>query len=328
VQLNWLSLTFDRLSTRNDDAVGHVMNEKNNVTVVLGPEQIARFHENGFLSIPHISTPAEVALLRGVFDRLFAENAGRVEGAQYDIAGHDDDDATQALPTIINPINYAAELKHTLFRKNAHAIALQLLGPKVTPSFEHVILKPGRYGEATPWHQDEAYRVDPNFEYQQVSIWMPLQDVTIDNGCMQYIPGSHKLGILPHRSPNDDPRIHAIECIGGFDPATAIACEMSAGGATMHIGKALHYAGPNKSDVARYGYILAFEVPPKPRAEQRDFYWNREKEAANFARRREWRRKGGIFIEALRKIRNGLLRSPGRVAFEFRRALHAMFSQR
>jgi len=309
-------------------SLGSTMNKNNNITIVLTPEQIAAFHEDGFLSIPQISTPAEVALLRPVFDRLFANKVGRAEGAQYDIAGHDDDDAVQALPTIINPVNYAAELKHTQFRKNALAIARQLLGPKVTPSFEHVILKPAGYGEATPWHQDEAYRVDPNFEYQQISIWMPLQDVTIENGCMQYIPGSHKLGILPHHSPNDDPKIHAIECIGGFNPADAVACEMSAGGASMHIGKSLHYAGPNKSKTPRYGYILAFEVPPKPLTERRDFYWNREKEAANFERRRDWRRKGGIFIEALRKIRNGLLRSPERVVFEFRRALRALFNQR
>jgi len=304
------------------------MDKNNNIAVTLTPAQIAEFHENGFLAIPQISTPTEVAQLRLVFDRLFEEKVGRAEGAQYDIAGHDDDNAVQALPTIINPVNYAAELKNTQFRKCAFSIAQQLLGPKVTPSFEHVILKPAFYGVATPWHQDEAYRVDPNFEYQQISIWMPLQDVNIDNGCMQYIPGSHKLGILPHRSPNDDPKIHAIECIGGFDSADAVACEMSAGGATMHIGKALHYAGPNKSDVPRYGYILAFEVPPKPLTERRDFYWNREKEAANFTRRREWRRKGGIFIEALRKIQNGLLRSPERVVFEIRRALRALFNQR
>ena len=51
-------------------------------TVELTPEQIAGFHERGFLSIPNISPPEEVELLRGIFDRLFTQKAGRDEGAQ------------------------------------------------------------------------------------------------------------------------------------------------------------------------------------------------------------------------------------------------------
>ena len=50
-------------------------------TVELTPGQIAEFHERGFLSIPNISPPEEVELLRGIFDRLFEQKAGREEGA-------------------------------------------------------------------------------------------------------------------------------------------------------------------------------------------------------------------------------------------------------
>jgi hypothetical protein len=108
--------------------------------------------------------------------------------------------------------------------------------------------------------------------------------------------------VLPHCSFNNDPKVHAIECTGGFDAATAVACPVSAGGATIHHGRTLHYAGPNGSDAPRYAYILAFEVPPKPTASRRDFFWNREKQTANRARKSHWRRRGGVVIEVWRKV--------------------------
>lgn len=294
-------------------------------TLELTPAQVAEFHERGYLAIPSISSPAEVGLLREVFVRLFAAKAGRDEGAHFDMVTHDDDtDAPPKLPQIINPVNYAPELRQTVFRANAAAIARQLLGPQMTAAFEHAILKPARHGAATPWHQDEATRADANFDYEQVSIWMPLQDATEANGCLHYVAGSNHGAVLPHRSPQSDPRIHAIECAGGFDPATATPCPLPAGGAVIHHGRTLHYAGPNATDLPRCAYVLAFEVPPKPRATGRSFYWNHDKQTANHGRRARWRRRGGIVVEFGRKVRAGLWRNPGRVMFEVRRAVRAL----
>ena len=56
-------------------------------TITLTEEQIAFYHENGFLAMTAITTPEEVARLRGVYDRLFEQRAGRAEGNQFDLAG-------------------------------------------------------------------------------------------------------------------------------------------------------------------------------------------------------------------------------------------------
>jgi ectoine hydroxylase-related dioxygenase (phytanoyl-CoA dioxygenase family) len=307
--------------------MGHT-HQARKATVVLSDEQIATFREKGYVSIPQIAPPDEVAGLRDIFDRLFDQKAGRTEGAQFDMVSHDEDGDVQSLPAIINPVNYAPELRHIQFRVNALAIARQLLGSTVTQSFEQAILKPAWQGAATPWHQDEAARTDPNFDYNQISFWMPLQEATVENGCMHFIAGSHKGGILPHRSPGDDPKIPAIECAGGFNPDEAIPCPMAAGGASVHHGKTLHYAGPNQTAIPRRAYILAFEVPPEPSAEKRDFYWNAAKQTAFIARQRRWRRSGGILIEIGRKARMGVWRSPGRIVFEARRAFRALTKRR
>ncbi len=297
-------------------------------SIVLSDEDIARFHRDGYITIPQISPPEEIVRLREIFDRLFSEKAGRAEGAQFDMVTHDDDDSKpQALPAIINPVDFAPELRDTIFRTNAASIAQQLLGPKCIAAFEHAILKPPHYGAATPWHQDEATRVDANFDYQQLSIWMPLQEATLENGCMQYIPGTNHGEVLPHRSPKSDPRIHAIECAGGFDPAAAVPCPMGPGGATIHCGRTLHYAGPNNTSAPRRAYILAFEIPPKLRATPRDFYWNKDKQTAGLQRKRLWRKRGGVLIEFGRKLRGGLWRHPDRIVFEARRALRALLKR-
>ncbi len=294
-------------------------------TTILTEDQIRLFHANGFLQLPVLSPPSEVAKLRDVFDRLFAQKAGRKEGFQYDLVGHDEDGKTQSLPQIINPVNYAPELKDTLFRANALAIARQLYGPECAPSFEHAILKPAEYGAPTPWHQDEAHRVDPNFEYRQLSIWMPLQEATEANGCMKFIPGSNLGPVLAHASPGNDTKVHALECIGDFDKESAVIVPLPAGGATVHAGRTIHGAGPNRTNIPRRAYILGFEVPPKLCEQKREFPWLEEKQTANSERRKNWRRKGGFLVEAMRKLRRGFLTNPKRLLFEVKRVVRAIF---
>lgn len=291
------------------------------LAVQLDAKTIAKYHDRGFMCLGQISTPEELALLRTVFDRLFAERAGWEEGTHYDMLGHDSDVSLPSSPEIIAPTNYAPELRQLRCRDYATAIARQLLGPHVAGPFEHAILKPAHTGGATPWHQDEAYSVDPQFSSEQISIWIPLQNVTLENGCMMFMPGSHKLGVLPHGSPGNDSRVHSLECVGEFDQAAAVACPLLAGCATVHQGRTLHFASPNHSNAPRIAYILGFDALPKRAEERRDFYWNRGKQAAHSKRRRQWQLRGGIVIQVIRKLRSGTWHRPGRFLYEVRRAI-------
>lgn len=290
--------------------------------VVLSPEQVAQFREQGFLSLPRITSPEEVVELREVLGGLFDRRAGWREGAQFDLVAAEDAADESTLTQIVQPVNYAPELRDTLFRANAAAIARQLLGEAAAPSFEHSILKSAENGSPTPWHQDEAYRASDAFEYEQLSIWMPLQDSDARQGCLQYIPGSHLRGVLPHRRVNDDPRVHSIECVPeAFDVGEAVACPLPAGGAVIHTGRSLHCAGPNETATPRLAYVLAFELPPRAAAEPRAFSWNEDLQSSDALRRRAWRRRGGIAVEAYRRARYGNLLEPGRLAFEVRRVV-------
>ena len=255
-------------------------------TASVSPEQVAFFHENGFLAIDAITTPEELERLREIYDRLFSQRAGRERGDQFDLAGSDEDGKAATLPQILAPSRYAPELLQSQYYANARHISQQLLGPEATFQGEHAIFKPARYGAPTPWHQDEAYW-NPAMRYTSLSVWMPLQEATLENGCLQFVPGSHRWEIVEHRSIGGDVRVHGLETVEPIDPALAIPCPLPPGGATFHLNRTLHYAGPNTSDIPRRAYIIGFGLPHQPHEGQRSFPWNEKKRTARDERARQ-----------------------------------------
>jgi len=257
------------------------------MNAALTQEQIDFFEENGYLRIERITTDEDIAEIKESYDRIFAERAGREDGNQFDLAGVDEDNEEASLPQILEPARYAPELNDSLLLQNADRICKQLIGEEPNCVVAHAILKPARHGSETPWHQDAAYW-DPNIIARSISIWVPLQAATEENGCMLFVPGSHLLDVLPHRSIGDDPRIHGLE----LDPSAmehvrgAVACPLPPGGCTLHGGYTLHYAGPNRTDEPRRALILAAFVDGPRRAKPISFPWQEEKRTKSAEKRR------------------------------------------
>lgn len=299
------------------------MSSPSHPSAVLSETQIAFFHENGYLALDQISPPEEVRELGEIFERLFSSRVGWEQGRAFDLAGTDDEKNLPSLPQIINPVEFAPELAHTRFRGNALAIARQLLGATAEHWFEHAINKPARIGAATPWHQDEAHRYDPGVDYQQISIWMPLQPATPQNGCMQYIPHTHRGPVLEHHSLNDDSRVPALECIGAFDPARAVLCPLPPGGAAIHHSRTLHCASSNTTMEPRRAYILAFRSAPSSVPFREIFPWLQGKKTAAADRERAWKNRGGVIGRSSRKTWHALSRITCRIAGKISRTLRS-----
>lgn len=263
--------------------------EQTQQTPQLSTDQVQYYQENGFLWLPDLTDETELKTMRTAYDRMFAEKAGRSEGNEFDLAGADKNDKQAALPQILNPAKYAPELRDTKAEAAARAIAQQLLCPDGSEEVQggpaHAILKPAFHGAVTPWHQDEAYW-DPKVNPRSISIWMPLQDATLKNGCMQFIPGSQKLEVLPHQSIGNDLRVHGLEVCqpNDIDFSKAVPCPIPAGGATLHPGRTLHYAGANNSSGPRRALIFGFRLSSIPRQDDRSFPWNEAKQTARAKR--------------------------------------------
>ena len=270
---------------------------------------VEKFRRNGFVVVPSIVSEAEIAALAPIFADLFDRRAGRSEGAQRDMLGSDEDSSPVVQPEIIDPSNYSAELRRSRLRSRAAELARELLGQSAVPSFEHAIMKPPGSERSTPWHQDEAFRPDGSLDYEQLSIWVPLQDVDQDNGCMRYVPGSHLGAVLDHRPAGGDPRLHALEYANeAFEPTDAVACPLRVGGAVIHHGRTLHGAFGNSGADPRYAYVMAFRIPAAEDARRHDFPWQRRPDTAPLRRRRSWLRRGGVVVDAYRRARRRLER--------------------
>jgi ectoine hydroxylase-related dioxygenase (phytanoyl-CoA dioxygenase family) len=240
---------------------------------ILTDEQVAAFHRDGFLVIDALTSADEITRLQDIYDQLFLGRRDIAAADHLELAGIDDA-GHQTLPQVLSPEKYAPELLEIQARERALRIAKELLGPDTDRMGDHAIRKPPHHGAATPWHQDEAYW-DPALHYDAVSVWMPLQEATLENGCMQFVAGSHHKDVLPHRHISDDPAVEALEYDGDVSDLDATVCPLAPGGATIHSSRTLHYTGPNLSDHPRRAYIMGFGRPTSRRDVARDFFWQR-----------------------------------------------------
>lgn len=109
------------------------------------------------------------------------------------------------------------------------------------------------------WHQDIKYW---GFEGGSVaSVWLAFDDVDAENGVLQIIPGSHKQGILEHRTAetpgnmltaNQEIPKHLVNV------EDLVECPLKAGQMSVHDGLTVHASEPNMSDRRRCGFVIRY----------------------------------------------------------------------
>jgi hypothetical protein len=253
--------------------------------VEISDAEVAAFREQGFLAVERLTTDEELAWLARTWDALFADRR-----TWFDVSRPFGTAAEARLGQMLFPESRAPALRETLAFRNARRIAARLLGADESAlvSWGHMILKPARYGEATPWHQDEAYW-EPDFDYHALGVWVPLEDVDGENGCMGFLPGSHRGEVLPHRHVGGDPSVHLLELDVPLDARGRVEVPLRAGGATFHDRRTLHATAPNRSARPRRAWATEFQTPPRRRAERAERPWLD-------AGKRAWAERGGAGV--------------------------------
>jgi hypothetical protein len=242
--------------------------------------EIEFFRDNGFLAVDRITSDEEVTWMRQIFEYLFSEEHAGKPGAPLDRSGTPQPGAPPArLAQAFFPEMFFPELLETQFRRNAKRYAAALLGvaEQDLSSWGHMIeKKPG--GRAASWHQDHAYW-QPELDYCALGVWLPLHDVSIEMGAMQFIPGSHKHGLVPHRQ-EDAAQHNVLMAKDPVDVSRAVACPLKMGGATFHHAETLHYTAPNTTAQTRLAFPMEFQLAPKRRAVPEIMPWVDEFRAA------------------------------------------------
>ena len=229
-------------------------------------EDVERFNETGFLVVERITTDEELAWLTDIYEHIFAPEHAGEPGAPVDRTNAPGEDGPANLSQAFMPEIYHPEILQTTYVRNARRYAAALLGVDIerVSCWGHMIRKlPG--ARDAPWHQDEAYW-DPELSYHALGCWLPLHAVSEEMGAMQFIPGSHKRGVLNHTHFNDDAALHLLVA-DDVDVSARVVCPLPAGGATFHYQRTLHYTAPNTTDRPRLAFPIEFQVAPTLRDE-------------------------------------------------------------
>jgi ectoine hydroxylase-related dioxygenase (phytanoyl-CoA dioxygenase family) len=149
---------------------------------------------------------------------------------------------------------------HSFFRNLATSermlgLVRELLGPDLRYYTDQMFVKPPRHGSAVPWHQDSAYwlAAEPNL----MSAWIALDDTTVENGCVRYVPGSHR-ELLPHHVVESDNPNKLTTRPEFIDASLEVPAEMSAGSICFHHSSCMHHSLPNESGKPRRGLVLIY----------------------------------------------------------------------
>jgi phytanoyl-CoA hydroxylase len=117
------------------------------------------------------------------------------------------------------------------------------------------IFKPPRIGGEVVCHQDSTYiYTEPE---SCIGLWFALEDANLENGCMQFIPGAHRMPLKQRNYRRDDGTL-VIDTIDDtpWPEERRLPAEAKAGTLVVFDGRMPHLSGPNRSDKSRHAYTL------------------------------------------------------------------------
>ncbi len=221
---------------------GHVLREH------LSNSEIARYERDGQVT-PQWRLPAdELAKLRFALDALLASRSD--VRPDFVALPHTPWSATDGVD-IARAFFELATLPALL------DIVQQIIGPDIILWASAVFCKPAATGLEVPWHQDGQYW--PIRPRATVTVWIALDDVDVGNGCMRYIPGSHRMGEFSHDvSPREDLVLNNVLNDPRIDLTTLRNIELTPGQVSLHDVALVHGSQPNTSGRRRAGYALRY----------------------------------------------------------------------
>ena len=218
---------------------------------------VEAYQKNGFIQYESFFSAEEMRTLRAAIDDAIASNRDRIVGAEK--GGRVSEDYERVFNQMVNLWTDYPAIKAFSFDKRMAESARRLSrSESVRIYHDHAMVKPGgQESRQTNWHQDLSYwAMDP---VGPLSAWIAVDDVTVENGCLHFCPGSHKFG--PQEGINlrvDGDSIVSKMKDRGHDVADPVAMEMEAGGVTFHNGCNFHHAGPNRTDQPRRAFAVIY----------------------------------------------------------------------
>jgi ectoine hydroxylase len=219
---------------------------------VISQEEVRQYHEDGFLLIKEMLSPEEIGLLSRAAreDRILDQQSyGQADGeggtVRLSLWNHPTDTIYGAVARCESIVGSAEKL----------------LGDEVYHYHSKMIMKDARVGGAWAWHQDYGYWYQNGVLYPDLtSIYIAVDRATKENGCLQVIKGSHKLGRIEHKltgdqAGGDQARIDEI-----LKRRELVYAIMDPGDALFFHANMLHRSDQNRSENPRWSMICCYNA--------------------------------------------------------------------
>ena len=222
----------------------------------LTPQQIAFYHEQGYLAGVKVLTDAQILALREELTGFFTPgHDGQDLWYEYNTneSAHPDTVLFHALGAWRIKPGFHDSLWNPAFTLPA----AQLLGGAVRFWHDQLFCKPAKHGGVVAWHQDYSYwtRTTP---MNHLTCWIGLDDSLRDNGCLHYVPKSHTWDLLPITGLAGN--MEAIEEVLSPEQwrqfQQPVAIELSAGECSFHHPLMIHGSFENRTERPRRAFVI------------------------------------------------------------------------
>jgi hypothetical protein len=214
--------------------------------MTLTTDQVASYQRDGYLLPGQQAFPAErFAELQKVFEEHLAQVQAR---------GKRGDSGELDMPHARD-----ARLLEHLLADELLDVVEPLVGPDIGLFASAFLSKEPRTGRATPWHED-SYFWEGRFDRLDriTTVWIALDAVDRENGCMKVLPGSHLAGANEYEFADPDEFSFDRVVKGGVDESKAVYFELASGEFSLHDARIIHGADQNRSPRRRAGYTIRY----------------------------------------------------------------------
>jgi phytanoyl-CoA hydroxylase len=211
------------------------------------------FDRQGYVVIRQFLGSEEVLELREEIERYIAEVVPQIipKDVYLEVEGRLD-----TIKQLIRLFEYDSYFKNILLSDRYVKLAELLLGSTVVGKNMQWFNKPTGVSRPTPPHQDGYYfMLEPN---EALTMWLALDEVGEDNGCVRYVTGSHLRGLRPHQRTDTPGFSQAIPDYGIEDESREVAITAQPGDLLVHHSLMIHRADANTSNRKRRAFGIIY----------------------------------------------------------------------
>lgn len=214
-------------------------------------DKLREYHEEGYMILENYFSREEVEVMKSACDEAIAEMDRRIDAGDPGVAKINHKGKRYFLPHVASS---HPRLEKIVFGEKMAEVVRGTLGMEAYHFLDQYVVKAAETGMQFSWHQDAGYikhaRVRP-----YLTNWIPLDDVTVENGTVYILPfsraGSREL--VDHA---EDPDTHDQVGYHGTDPG--IPVEVPAGTLVSFTSHTFHRSTPNTTPHPRRVYLIQY----------------------------------------------------------------------